>query len=125
VRVKKRLWAGWILSALVGLFLLSSGINVVLFKSPAVVESFAKFGYPQSAIMPIGIVEFICAVIYLVPRTSVFGAILLTGYLGGATATNVRISDPTLVVPIVVGVLIWVGLYLREERLGALVPVRK
>ena len=119
------LWTGRILSALPALFLLVSGINLSLVQSPAVRESFAKFGYPDTLIAPIGIVEAICAIVYLIPRTSVFGAILLTGYLGGATATHVRMKDPTLIAPVVIGVLLWIGLYLRDERLRALVPLRR
>jgi DoxX-like family len=111
---KKRLWAGRVLCAIPGLFLLTSGINLALVQSPAVRESFARFGYPDSLMPARGVLEFICAVLYLVPRTSAFGALLLTAYLGGATATHVRIGDPTFIVPVVVGLLLWAGLYLRD-----------
>ena len=121
---KKKLWAGRVLSALPGLFMLTSGINVALVQTPEVRASFAKFGYPDGILAGLGVLEFVCAALYLIPRTSVFGAILLTAYLGGATATHVRVSDPLWVVPVVIGVLIWAGLYLREERLSALVPLR-
>jgi len=119
---KKLLWAGWIASALPVLMLIVSG--VMKFVKPApLVEGFARFGYSDSLALGIGIVELACTVIYLIPRTSVLGAILLTGYLGGATATHVRIGDPFFV-PIVLGVLVWAGLLLREERLRALLPLR-
>jgi len=120
---KKRLWTGRILSALPALFLLTSGINLALIHSADVRESFIKLGYPESLYVPIGILEFVCAVVYMIPRTAVLGAVLLTAYLGGATASHVRIDDPTFIVPVVVGILIWVGLFLREDRLGALVPL--
>jgi DoxX-like family len=119
---KKLLWAGWIASALPVLMLIVSGV-MKLVKPAPLMEGFARFGYSESLAFGIGIVELACTVIYLIPRTSVLGAILLTGYLGGATATHVRIGDPFFV-PIVLGVLVWVGLLLREERLRALLPLR-
>jgi hypothetical protein len=104
--------------------LLTSGINLAFLHSPEVRESFARFALPASLSLPIGILEFLCALIYVIPRTSVLGAILLTGYLGGATATHVRIGDPTFIVPVIVGVLIWGGLFLRDARLRSLAPLR-
>jgi hypothetical protein len=91
-----------------------------------VVEDFARLGYPESVIMGIAILEIACTLVYLIPRTSVLGAILLTGYLGGAVATHVRVGDPSvnILAPIFVGALFWVGLYLRNERLRALIPFR-
>jgi hypothetical protein len=98
---------------------------VMKFVKPApIMEGFARFGYPESLILVIGILELACTVVYLIPRTSILGAILMTGYLGGATATNVRIGDPLFIIPALLGVLAWVGLYLREDRLRALVPLR-
>jgi hypothetical protein len=120
---KKSLWAGRIISALPVLLLLLSGV-MKLMKPASVVQGFAHFGYPESVIFTLGIIELACTVIYLIPRTSVLGAILLTGYLGGATATNVRIGDPLFFAPAVLGVLVWAGLYLRENRLRALIPLR-
>jgi len=114
----KRLWAGRIISALPALFLLSSGINMSM-KASFVMDSFARLGYPESVALGIGILEFVCALLYVIPRTSILGAILLTGYLGGATASHVRIGDPFFA-PIVVGALVWAGLYLRDSRLRAL-----
>jgi hypothetical protein len=121
---KKSLWAGRIISALVGLLLVFSGVMKLL-KPVPVLQGFAHFGYPESLILGIGILEIACAIVYLIPRTSVLGAILVTGYLGGATATNVRVADPSFYVTVILGVLAWAGLYLREDRLRALIPLRK
>ena len=120
---KKMLWAGRILSALVAALLLLSGV-MKLVKPAPVVTGFAHFGYPESLIAIIGILEIVCTIIYLIPRTSVLGAILVTGYLGGATVTHVRIGDPAFYAPVVLGVVAWAGLFLREERLRALIPLR-
>ena len=119
---KKSLWAGGIIGALPILFLLVDGIMKVV-KPTVVVEATVQLGYPESVIVPIGIVLLMCTVLYVIPRTCVLGAILLTGYLGGATATHVRVGEPFFF-PIVFGVLIWAGLFLRDERLRALIPLR-
>jgi hypothetical protein len=100
---RKALWAGYILSALPVLLLLFSAI-VKLVKPAPVVQGFAHFGYPESLVLKLGILELACTILYLIPRTSILGAILLTSYLGGATATNVRVGDPFLA-PVIVGVL--------------------
>jgi hypothetical protein len=122
---KTSLWAGWTISALAGLFLLFDGI-MKLVKPAIVVETTVKLGYPESFILGLGLVLIACTIIYLNPGTSVLGAILLTGYLGGAVATHVRAGDPLFPVsfPIIFGMLIWGALYLRDARLRALVPVR-
>jgi hypothetical protein len=119
---KKKLWAGRIISAIPVLLLLFSGV-MKLMKPAPVVQGFAHFGYPESMALSIGILEIACTVVYLIPRTSVLGAILVTAYLGGATATNVRVGD-SFFVPVLVGVLVWGGLFLREDRLRALIPLR-
>jgi hypothetical protein len=121
---KKTLWAGRIVSALPALMLLFSGV-LKLAKAPVVAE-FARLGYPEGAILGIGILELACMVVYIIPRTSVLGAILLTGYLGGAVATHVRVGDPLfkVITPAVLGALVWGGLYLRDVRLRALIPLR-
>jgi len=107
----------------VALLLLFSGVMKLL-KPASVLQGFAHFGYPESHIFGIGILEIACTIIYLIPRTSILGAILMTGYLGGATATNVRVGDPSFYATVILGVLAWVGLYLREDRLRALIPLR-
>lgn len=118
----KMLWAGRIASALPVLMLLLSGV-MKLVKSAPVVEGFAHLGYAENLALGIGIVEIICTIVYVVPRTSVLGAILLTGYLGGATATHVRVSE-SFFTPVILGVLVWGGLFLRDARLRVLLPLR-
>jgi hypothetical protein len=120
---KKMLWAGRLMSALQVLLLLFSGV-MKLIKPVSVVEGFVRLGYPESLALDIGVVELGCAIVYVIPRSAILGAILLTGYLGGATATHVRIGEPFFI-PIVLGVLVWGGLYLRDERLRALLPLRQ
>ena len=120
---KTKLWAGRIISALVALLLVFSGVMKLLKPAP-VLQGFAHFGYPESLILGIAILEIACAIVYLIPRTSVLGAILVTGYLGGATASNVRVGDPSFYLTVILGVLAWGGLYLREDRLRALIPLR-
>jgi hypothetical protein len=119
---KKMLWTGRILSAIPVLMLLISG-GMNLMKPPAVVQGFTHFGYAESVIIPLGIVALACMVLYAIPRTSVLGAILMTGYLGGATATHVRAGEP-FYIPVLLGVVVWAGLFLRDGRLRALLPLR-
>jgi hypothetical protein len=119
---KMALWSGRIISALVALMMVMSGV-MKLVKPPFVEESFVHLGYDDSVALGLGIVEVGCALVYLIPRTSVLGAILLTGYLGGATATHLRIGEPYFF-PILLGVLAWLGLFLRDVRLRALIPLR-
>lgn len=124
---KKQLWAGRIVSALPILFLLMDGI-MKLVKPPVVVSGTVELGYGESVIVPLGILLTACTVLYAIPRTSVLGAILLTGYLGGAVTTHVRVGNPVfthILFPVYLGVLIWLGLYLRDERLRPLVPLTK
>jgi len=120
---EKMLWTGRIISALPVLVLLASAIGKLL-KPPAVLEGFANLGYPEHLILVLGIVELACTLIYVVPQTAVLGAILLTGYFGGATATHLRIGEWAFISPVVLGMLAWLGLYLRDVRLRALVPLR-
>ena len=121
---KAMLWTGWILTVLPVLMLLFSA-TLKLVKSEDVVKSIDHLGYPERLVLALGIVEIACTLLYLNPRTAVLGAILLTGYLGGAAATHVRLLEAQFVAPIVLGVLVWGGLYLRDERLRALVPLRR
>ncbi|MGA8482228.1 MAG: DoxX family protein [Chthoniobacterales bacterium] len=123
---KGRLWAGRIMSALPVLFLLMDGV-MKLVKPEFVVKATVQLGYPESVIFGLGIVVLVCVILYVVPRTAVLGAILLTGYLGGAVATHVRVGDPLFshaLFPVYFAMLLWGGLYLREERLRALIPLR-
>jgi hypothetical protein len=119
---KKALWGGYIISALPVLLLLLSAIMKFI-KPPPVVEGFAHLGLPESLALGLGILEFACTIVYVIPQTSVVGAILLTGYLGGATVTHLRVGDPFLM-PVLLGVLVWGGLFLRDPRLRALIPLR-
>jgi uncharacterized membrane protein YphA (DoxX/SURF4 family) len=119
----KSLWAGRLISTLMLMFLLFDG-SVKLMKLPGAAEATVRLGYPARLLLAIGIAELTCTVLFAIPRTSILGAILLTGYLGGATATQVRLEDPWFFFPVVIGVLVWLGLYLRDERLRALVPLR-
>jgi len=120
---KAALWAGRIISALPVVLMVFGGVFGVL-KPAVAVPGFIQFGYPERLLLPVCIVELACAIAYAIPRTSVLGAILLTGYLGGATATHVRIGDPLFIMPVVLGVLVWGGLFLRDDRLRALIPQR-
>ena len=119
---KRTLVIGYIVSALPVLLLLFSAV-LKLMKPAPVVEGFAQFGFPESLIFNLGILELACTVVYLIPRTSIFGAILLTGYLGGATATNVRVGAPFLG-PVIAGVLVWGGHHLPHLRVRVLSPLR-
>ncbi len=121
------LWTGRVLSALAVLFMLFDTIGHLLRVQP-VVDAFARLGYPLSVSVGLGIVELFCTIVYVFPPTSILGAILLTGYLGGAIAAQVRIGSPllsTTLFPIYIAVLIWGGLWLRDERFRALVPLRR
>jgi hypothetical protein len=114
------------MSALPALFLLMDGV-MKLAKPEFVVKATVQLGYPERVIFGLGIVVLVCVILYLIPRTAVLGAILLTGYLGGAVATHVRVGDPLFshaLFPVYLAILLWGGLYLREERLRALVPLR-
>lgn len=121
---KTALWAGRITSALPALLILFSAI-FKLTKSAAVVQGFAHAGYSEALIVPIGIIEVICVVVYLIPRTTFLGAILLTGLMGGATATNVRVGDPSYFMTILLGIMIWGGLFFRDSRLRSLIPFQR
>ena len=118
----KIMWTGRVISILPCLlFLLSAFLKVK--DGPEVLQGLAHLGIPVSMMVPLAILEISCVVIYLIPATSVLGAILLTGYVGGAICTHWRVGDP-FYAQIVLGILIWLGLYLRESRLKALIPLR-
>jgi len=116
---------GLVLTTLAALFLTFDTVLKVLKLGPAV-EGTVSLGYPLDSVRVIGIIELVCLVLYVVPRTSVLGALLLTGYLGGAIATHVRIGNPLfthVLFPVYVALLVWGGLYLRDPRLRALLPL--
>lgn len=115
-------WVGYVLTALPAL-LLTFSATMKLIKPAELVKHFTEeHGYNESVLLPLGIVELVCVILYVFPRTSVLGAILLTGYLGGAVATHVHTGDAYFM-PIVIGVVLWFGLYFRFDRLRALVPI--
>ncbi|NJM40141.1 MAG: DoxX family protein [Anaerolineae bacterium] len=115
---KPATWAGRILSALAVLFLIFDGVIKVI-QHPQAVEPTTKLGYAAHLVQPLGLIELICLVLYVFPRTAILGAVLMTGYLGGAVATQVRAGADTfsLVFPLIIGALLWGGLYLRDSRL--------
>jgi hypothetical protein len=124
---RSMVWAGWIMSAIVVLFLLFDGITKLMMIAP-VVDATIRIGFPQAVIRPLGIVCLACAILYAIPRTSVLGAILLTGFLGGAVASKVRLEEALFsqtLFWIYVGILAWGGIYLREGRLRSLMPFRR
>ena len=120
---KKILWTGRVLSALPVLLFLFSAIMKFL-RPPDLAKGFDHLGWPVSLAVGLGILELTCTAIYAIPRTAVLGAILLTGYLGGAIATHVRVGDPYFT-QIIMGVMLWGGLYLRDPRLRALIPLTR
>lgn len=120
-------WAGRIMTALAALFLLLDSV-IKLLQLPPAVEGTTQLGYPGHAILGIGLVELACLVLYVNPVTAVLGAVLLTGFLGGAVATHVRVGSPLfthMLFPIYVAVLVWGGLFLRDARLRTLFPLQR
>lgn len=117
------LWTGRVMSAIPVLLILFGSV-MKLMKPPAVVQAFAQAGIPEHLIVPVGLIELICVVVYSIPSTSVLGAILITGLMGGATIINLRIGNPAYLLTILLGMLAWGGLYLRDPRLRVLIPLR-
>jgi hypothetical protein len=123
---KKSQWAGRITSGLVVAFLLFDAV-IHLMKPAPVVEAFAKLGFPLRLAVPLGIVELVCILLYVVPPTSILGAILLTGYLGGAIAIQLPTGNSLfgeVLFPVYIGVILWGGIYLRDDRLRTMIPLR-
>lgn len=117
-------WIGWILSILIALqFFMGAAMSLIRPPSMAqeMAKQFEKFGFYQQILPVLGIIMLVCAILYIIPRTAVLGAVLLTGYLGGAVATHVRIHD-AFIMPIIVGVIAWLALYLRDQRVRNLLP---
>ena len=124
---KGSLWTGRILSILAILFFLMDAVMKLL-KPPFVVDATVKLGYQENVIQGLGIALLTCTILYAIPGTSVLGAILLTGYLGGAVASNVRVGNPlfsNVLFPVYFALVLWGGLYLRDKRLRALIPLRR
>ena len=123
---KSHRWVGLVVSGLPALFLVIDGA-AKLFKPAPVVEGTVRLGYAASVIVPLGIVLLLCTILYLIPRTAVLGAILLTGYLGGAVATHVRFYEGLfpIIFAVTFGVLLWLGLYLRVPQLRTLIPFKE
>jgi hypothetical protein len=120
---KGMLWTGRVLSGLV-VALMLLGLSMGFLKPEVSRQGMKDMGYPEAVGMPVTIALLVSTLLYAIPRTSVFGAILLTGYLGGAVATHVRLLQPAFVIPLVVGVVVWLGIYLREGRLRVVLPLR-
>jgi DoxX-like protein len=119
---KKSVWIGWVLSVLPCLLFAMS--SLMKFQGgPEVIKGFVHLGLPTTMMIPLAILEISCVIIYLIPPTSVLGAILLTGYIGGAICTHWRAGDP-FYLHIVIGIVIWLGIWLREDRLRQLIPLR-
>ncbi len=119
----KQLWAGRVLSAVPIALLTLSGVIKLMHEPEFVGKWTGGLGWSESSLTSIALLELLCVALYVVPQTAVLGSVLLTGYLGGAIASHVRIGDP-FVIPLVLGVLVWGGIYLRDERLRALLPRR-
>jgi len=118
-------WAGIVFTTLVSLMLLM-GVVMGLSGNPQAVQGFMQYGYPAAALRWVALAELACLVLYAIPRTAVFGAILLTGYMGGAVATHVRAGElDKFLIPVVVSIVAWLGIWFREPRLQALTPIRK
>ena len=119
------MWTGRVLSALAVIFLAFDG-SIKLMKLPVVIDATAQLGFPQDSILVMGLLLVACTLIYAIPRTSVVGAVLLTGYLGGAVAAQMRVGHPAfeVIFPIIVGSIVWIGLFMRDQRVRALIAAR-
>lgn len=118
-------WIGWVLS-IWPVFVVLSSATWKLTRNPWYVREFTRIGWPETALTLLACLQLGCILLFIIPRTSVLGAILLTGYLGGAIATYTRIGEPyPVLVPLSTSVIAWAGIYMREQRLRALLPVRR
>jgi hypothetical protein len=120
---KRALWTGRVLSALAALVFVGGGIFSLL-NAAKIAPQMAHYGFNESHLTLIAWLEIVCGIVYLIPHTAVFGAVLLTGYLGGAVVTHIRAGEPPIA-PLVVAVVLWLGIYLREPRLHHIAPLRK
>jgi hypothetical protein len=123
---KASLWSARIITGLVVLFLVFDGVTKAI-KEPHVMAASQQLGFTANAVVGIGTILLICTAIYVIPRTSILGAVLLTGYLGGAVAANVRAQTVLFntLFPVIFGVLVWLGIYLRDKSLQSIIPVRR
>lgn len=123
---KGMLWTGRVVSAIAILFLVFDGVMKVI-KDPHVLAASAELGFPQNSMVWIGALLLACTLLYAIPRTSTLGAVLLTGYLGGAVVSNVRVSHPVFecIFPVIFGMLVWAGILLRDPQLREFIPLRK
>jgi hypothetical protein len=123
---KTRIWVGRAVSTLVVLFSAFDGLAKVI-KEPHVVAASADFGFSSNEIVLIGALMLACTLLYAIPRTAILGAVLLTGYLGGAVASNIRVGHPVFqcIFPVIFAALAWGGIFVREQRLRALIPFRR
>lgn len=124
---KPALWAGRIMSWIIILFLIFDS-TIHLIKNAPVIDAFNQLGVPIELSVPISVIELFCLILYIIPRTSIFGAILLTGYLGGAIIIQLRVGAPmfsTALFPVYMVILLWGGIYLRDESLRSLIPIRR
>ena len=123
---KRAIWAGRIISGFITVFMIFDGVIHILKPAP-VVEAFAKLNFPLRFAIPLAVIELFCLLLYAIPRTAILGAILLTGYYGGAVAIQLPTGNSLfgeILFPVYFGILLWAGIYLRDERLRALIPLR-
>jgi hypothetical protein len=121
---RKMFWVGRAISGAIVLFMVFDGLMKLL-QVPEVAKAQAQLGWPEGQGISLGFIVLVCTAVYVIPRTSVLGAILLTGYLGGATAAQARIGSPNFFFSVVMGVLVWAGLFFRDHRLRALIPLKQ
>jgi DoxX-like family len=122
----KALWTGWALSGITILFMLFDAVGKLTLESH-VIDATTQIGYPLTALRPIGVIALLCTILYAIPRTALLGAVLLTGFFGGAVASKIRVDAPlfsSILFAVYLGLIAWGGLYLRDERLRALFPFR-
>lgn len=118
-------WGSWIPSGL-GIFIIVTSARWKLTRSPFYVGEWKRIGYADSTLFGVALLQVVCLTLYLIPQTSILGMVLLTGYLGGAIASYVRMREPyPVLVPLTTALLLWAGIYLREERLRSLLPIRR
>jgi hypothetical protein len=123
---KTLIWVGRTVSTLVVLFCTFDGIMKVI-KEPHVIAASSELGFSTNAMVLIGVLMLACAVLYAIPRTTILGAVLLTGYLGGAVVSNLRVGHPVFecIFPVIFGALAWGGIFVRDPRVRELIPFRK